>query len=136
IQGDAFLDVSQLTGLVQPLAPWVGWGAKFLDYDRDGPLDLFMTSGHVMDNVAVLGNGSRWAQPIQLFHNEGGRYREVSREAGPAFQRDMVGRAMCLGDLDNDGRQDMVVSCIEGRPLLLRNVLATPNHWIGLQLVG
>ncbi len=136
IQTDMFMDVSQIANLVQPTSLWVGWGTKFLDYDRDGHLDLFMTSGHVMDNIAILGKGGLYAQPIQLFHNEGNRFTEVSKEAGPAFLSNLVGRAACLADIDNDGRQDLIVSNIEGKPLLLRNVYESPNHWLGLQLVG
>jgi hypothetical protein len=137
LKDGVFLDISEQAGLMFTMAPWVGWGCKFLDYDDDGLLDIFMTSGHVMDNAEILGKGSRYRQPMQLFHNEGhDRFTEVSARAGPAFKTEIVGRAACLGDLDNDGKQDLVVTNIEGRPLLLRGVFPMQNHWLGLQLIG
>ncbi len=137
MQRGVFLDISHDAGGLQSTLPWVGWGAKFVDYDGDGLLDLFTTSGHVMDNAHVLGKAKQYAQPIQLFHNIGNdKFVDVSGNAGPAFQHNLVGRAACVGDLDNEGRQDIVVSNIEGRPLLLHNVCPSANHWLGLQLVG
>jgi hypothetical protein len=132
-----FIDISQQAGLVQGLQPYVGWGAKFLDYDRDGLLDLLVANGHVMDNVAMQGKGATYAQPMLLYHNVGNaRFDRIAPEDAAPLQLNLVARALCVGDIDNDGRQDVLLSNIEGQPLLLRNACENANHWLGLQLVG
>jgi hypothetical protein len=132
-----FIDISQQAGIVQGMQPYVGWGARFIDYDRDGLLDLAVANGHVMDNVALQGKGAQYAQPMLLYHNVGNaRFERVDPADAPPLQQNLVARALCIGDIDNDGRQDILISNIEGQPLLLRNVGQNTNHWLGLQLVG
>lgn len=133
----SFMDNSSLIGLEDTARPWVSWGTKFLDYDNDGRLDLFLASGHVMDNVSNLGKGKEYRQPIQLLHQEtNGKFIDVSSVAGSAFQTRIAGRGVCVGDLDNDGRPDLLISNIDGPPLLLRNACSSSGHWIGIKLVG
>ena len=136
IDVDTFMDHSQQLGILEKTYRWISWGARFLDYDRDGQLDLFIVNGHVMDNAHILGKGRVYDQPLQLFRNEGRRFKEVSSEAGPSFGRKMVGRALCTGDLNNDGLVDAVVSNMEGRPLVLENSSNPAGNWVGFYLKG
>jgi len=134
---DSFIDIAARVGLDRSPQPWVGWGTRFLDYDRDGRLDLFLVNGHVMDNVHVLRKGNQYLQPLLLFRQEAsGLFSDVSGAAGPAFQRPISGRAAAFGDLDNDGRPDVLVSNVDGPHLLLRNAAEPRGDWLGLHLVG
>jgi hypothetical protein len=78
----------------------------------------------------------KYKEPLLLFHHEGDSLRDVSSEAGPAFQKDFSARGLAVGDYDNDGRLDVLVSNNGGAPLLLRNCAGEGNHWVGLKLVG
>ena len=99
-----------------------GFGTGWIDYDNDGRLDLFVTNGAVNIIEGQRGQPVPYRQHSQLFHNEGGgRFRDVSREAGPFFDRLLVGRGVAFGDLDNDGDVDMVVTTNNGPAVVLLN---------------
>jgi hypothetical protein len=80
------------------------------------------------------GYGVRYRQPPLLFRNTGGRYRDVSPEAGPAFRKELSARGLAVGDYDNDGRVDALLANNGMAPTLLRNESAERNHWIGVRL--
>lgn len=116
---------------------WVGWTAKFLDYDNDGWLDLVVANGHSQDNARQVEADRSYAQPALLYHNEQGNlFRDVSAQGGGAFQQPFVGRGGSVGDFDNDGRVDVLLVDEEGAPKLLHNDDKSSNHWIGIRLVG
>jgi len=71
-----------------------------------------------------------------LFRNTGSRLEDISHESGPIFSKPLAGRGMALGDFNNDGAVDVLVSQNNARPVLLRNVSAGKNHWLGLKLIG
>jgi enediyne biosynthesis protein E4 len=131
-----FQDVSLTSGFGPPTMSTLGWGAGFLDYDNDGRNDIFLANGHVYPDIDRLNLGTTWKEHNQLFHNEGGRFREVTAEAGPGFQELHSARGSAFGDLDNDGDVDILVNNIDEAPSLLRNEGAAGNHWIGFRLVG
>jgi hypothetical protein len=132
----AFLDAGLDSGLVEKMDRWVAFGTKFFDYDRDGLPDLIVTSGHVINNTAAVYPGTQQRQPIQLFHNSGSAFVETTDRLGPKARRLLVGRSLAVGDLDNDGRLDVVISQNEGEPLILRNLSTDTNHWLSLLLAG
>ena len=78
----------------------------------------------------------KYREPLLLFHQEHGKLRNVSTEAGPAFAREFPARGLAVGDFDNDGRLDVLIGNNGGAPLLLRNQAGTSNHWLGLKLRG
>jgi hypothetical protein len=129
--GGLFHDIAGETELARIGRPYVGFGVKFFDQDNDGDNDLVTANGHVADNADRLRRGDRYAQPTLLFRNDGGRFHDITAAAGPAFTRPIVGRAVCAGDLDDDGRVDLVITNLEGPPLLLRNRVPASRRDVG-----
>jgi enediyne biosynthesis protein E4 len=133
---ESFVDEASSNGIAAATQLLSVWGAKFFDYDADGWPDLFLANGHPDDRVEGAGTGVRYKEPLLLFHNEGGRYRDVSAEAGPAFRKDLSGRGLAVGDFDNDGRVDVLVANNGMAPVLLHNEAGPANHWLGVRLQG
>jgi hypothetical protein len=135
--GDAaFADVTGALGLRSPTIPFLGWGTGFLDYDNDGWLDLFVANGHAYPQVDRFDWGMTWAQRPLLFHNRGGtRFEEVAAATGSGLAAVVPARGAAFGDLDNDGRIDVVINNHDQRPTILRNV-APSGHWISIALTG
>jgi len=113
-----------------------GWGVKFFDYDNDGNLDLFIANGHPDDKIESHSSHVTYKEPLLLFHNNGRTLENVSDLAGPAFAQSFAARGMAVGDFNNDGALDVLVSVNGGSPVLLKNVSAPENHWLGVRLVG
>jgi hypothetical protein len=133
---ESFADEAERNGLAAATLVISCWGLKLFDYDNDGWPDLFLANGHPDDMLDGSFHGVRYRQPPMLFHNEGGRYRNVSVEAGPAFRKEYSARGLAVGDLDNDGRVDVLVANNGMAPLLLRNESGGENHWLGVKLQG
>src|SRR5579875_3136717 len=126
---------------VSGLAPMTllhsGWGIHFLDYDNDGRKDLLVAQGHDLDTVELNYPQLHYKEPMLLARNLGeGKFVNVSAQSGAVFAQPWVGRGMAVGDLDNDGRLDAVVTTNGGAAHLLHNETATRNHWLSLLLVG
>ena len=132
-----FEDQTPTSGMAGDSMPWVGWGCGLADFDNDGWPDCFVSNGHVDDNLVLLGQNTSYAHPPLLHRNmAGSRFRLATRDAGPYFDSDHVGRGAAFGDFDNDGDIDIVVNHKDGAPALLRNDTKSSNHWIRLSLVG
>ncbi len=126
-----------ISGLAQITLLHSGWGIHFFDYDNDGLKDLLVAQGHDLDTVELNFPQLRYREPMLLARNLGkGKFLDVSRAAGDVFQQPWVGRGMAVGDLDNDGRLDAVVSTNDGPPHVLHNGTESGNHWLRLLLVG
>jgi len=113
-----------------------GWGLKFFDYDNDGNTDLFVVNGHPDDKIEQHSSRVTYKEPLLLFRNTGNRFENVSASAGPAFAQNLAGRGLAIGDFDNDGAVDALVTGNGEVPLLLKNVAAIRNHWLGVRLIG
>src|SRR5712664_4048894 len=113
-----------------------GWGVKFFDYDNDGNLDLFIANGHPDDKIEAHSSHVTYKEPLLLLHNNGRTLENVSDLAGPAFAQSFAARGMAVGDFNNDGALDVLVSVNGDAPVLLKNVAARGNHWLGLRLIG
>jgi hypothetical protein len=134
--GGAFEDVSAAAGLRTSAEP-VGFGTKLFDMDNDGDRDIYLTNGHVVDNVALYRPGSSFAQKDLIYENAGGgRFRDVSAQAGPAVQVPRIGRGLAVADFDNDGALDVVISTQGQAPDLLRNQGVRGRAWIEIRARG
>ena len=137
--GDHFTDVSFRSKTAPSSLPYVGWGTAFLDYDDDGLLDIIAVNGHVYPQLdkARLGASAPYRQRRLLYHNRGdGTFDEVSAEFGPVLTEERVSRGLAVGDLDNDGRLDVVVNDLDGGAQVLHNELEGAGHWLLVKLKG
>lgn len=133
---ETFDDVAESTGMARVTRQMSGWGIKSFDYDNDGKLDLFIANGHPDDHIEKHSNGVSYKEPLLLFHNNGHGLEDVSANAGSVFSERFAARGMAVGDFNNDGAIDVLIAINNGAPLLLKNVAARGNHWLGLKLVG
>ncbi len=126
-----------LAGLAAMTLLHSGWGIHFFDYDNDGLKDLLVTQGHDLDTIELNFPQLRYKEPMLLARNlGGGRFTDVSKGSGSVFSEAWVGRGMAVGDLDNDGRMDAVVTTNGGAVHILHNETPGGNHWLTLNLVG
>jgi hypothetical protein len=113
-----------------------GWGLRFFDYDNDGDPDLILANGHPDDMVEVQSLKVKYKEPLLMFENVNGKYKNVSAGAGVAFTKDWPSRGLSVGDYDNDGDLDVLVINNGEAPILLKNEGGSRNNWLGLQLVA
>jgi hypothetical protein len=132
----AYRDVAAQAGLAAPSLPLSGFGARFLDYDNDGRVDLMVANGHPFAPVARVWPGVTYAERPQLFENAGAGYVEVAARRGEALARPYVGRGLATGDYDDDGDADVLLLCVGEPPRLLRNDGGERASWIGVALVA
>jgi len=129
-----FNDVSQQVGLGKNQL--LGWGIAFVDVDDDGWKDIVLANGHVYPEVDNSQVGDRYLQKTLLYRNLGnGRFQDITGEAGPAFQQARPARGLAVGDVDGDGRQEIVIVNMNEIPSLLKN-LGPRQHSIRVRLVG
>jgi hypothetical protein len=128
---------TRTTGLAAQGSGYVGFGTAFLDMDLDGWEDLVMVNGHVRRFPTKCGLEQR----SLLYRNQGtGQFADVSVQGGAYFDALHRGRGLAAGDLDNDGRPDLVISHLNQPVVLLHNAPQgkdlAPRHWLGIDLRG
>jgi hypothetical protein len=136
--GDGTFDYSTVTsGLGAISLLHSAWGVRFMDYDNDGWKDLFIVQSHVMDTIQVNEPHLHYREsPLLLWNDKGKKFVDVSAVSGDVFQQKWAARGMAIGDIDNDGKVDVVVTENDGPAWILRNQTPTHNHWITFQLTG
>ena len=146
-QGEYFTDVSFRSATAPASLPYVGWGTAFFDYDNDGWQDLMVINGHVypqLDN-ANLGASAAYRQRRLLYRNRGSAgsgpassilFEEVAEQFGQVLSEARVSRGLALGDLDNDGRLDVVINDLDGKAQVLHNERPTTGNWLLVKLAG
>ncbi len=132
-----FTDVAGAAGIGAISMPFLGFGAKFFDYDNDGWPDLFIANGHVDAQVEGQSFGVGYAERPFLFHNlKNGKFDEIAEKSGPALARKYVGRAVVVADFWNRGRLDLLITDLDASPVLMRNEVPSPGHWLRIKLLG
>lgn len=122
----AFEEASASSGLLALSQPWSGWSCGLVDLDNDGRLDMFIACG---------GLDTHESQPNRVLHNLGGRFADVSGDAGSDFAVSRVHRGVAFADFDNDGRIDAAVTSLN-QPLELWMNRSPLQHWLQLKLKG
>jgi len=132
-----FTIATDSAGLGEPSLLFVGFGTTFLEADNDGDQDLYVTNGHVMDDIESYSDAITYRERDFIFENLGdGRFAERGKTAGPFFLERAVGRGVAVLDFDRDGRMDLALSRNGGLAALLHNETARERHWISLRLRG
>ncbi len=131
-----FEDVTETSGIAAMTTRFTAWGTGIFDFDNDGNKDIFAAGSAILDNSMEV-NHTPYPLPNFLYRNLGSmRFKDVSGEAGAGFSVPAAHRGAAFGDLNNDGKIDIVVTVLNGEPQLLMNRTQNHNHWIILKLVG
>jgi hypothetical protein len=133
--GKFFTDVSREAGL--GVHQFLGWGAAFIDVDDDGWPDLIEANGHVYPEVEGKQLGDTYYQPTLLYQNLGnGKFRDITESAGTGFRTPRPSRGLAIGDLDGDGRPEIVLVNMNSTPTLLHNFAPPSGHSLNVSLTG
>jgi hypothetical protein len=131
-----FEDVTDATGIAAMTTRFTAWGTGIFDFDNDGNKDIFTAGSAILDNSMEV-NHKPYHLPNLLYRNLGNMvFKDVSGQAGASFSIPAAHRGAAFGDLNNDGKIDIVVTVLNGEPQLLMNRSPNQNHWIILKLVG
>jgi hypothetical protein len=133
---ESFEDQAGATGIANATRLMSGWGLKFFDFDNDGDLDLFLANGNPDDLIEQIHPQVKYEEPPLLFRNNGKLFQDISPQSGPVFSQPLSARGLAIGDFNNDGAVDVLISVNNGAPLLLKNNAAAQNHWLGIRLIG
>jgi len=117
----------------------LGFGCFFFDYDLDGWPDIFVANGHIDPDIQRVQANVKYAMPPHLFRNMGnGKFEEVTKSVGAAFQVPRVARGAAYADIYNDGRLDVLMATNGGPAVLFRNEATNgaANHSLRVKLVG
>jgi hypothetical protein len=138
----AYDDIATPSGIGLATRNTLGFGCAFLDADLDGMLDLAVANGHIDETVRNIRGNTGYAQPPQLFLNQGvlnqggARFVDVASEVGGGFDRAKVGRGLAYGDFDRDGDLDILLTTNNGPAFLYRNDQTAGNRSIRFRLQG
>jgi len=137
VKAGVYDDVATAAGIGGASKSTLGFGCIFLDVDLDGALDLAVANGHIDETVRNIRGNVGYAQPPQLFLNQGsGRFREVAAEVGGEFEKPRVGRGLAYADFDRDGGLDILLTTNNGPAALFRNEQLAGNRSVRFELQG
>ena len=132
-----FADISWNAGIAQPTYPYVGWGTAFFDMDNDGWDDIFVANGHVYPQMDQVKGGVPYRQPLQLLRNKRDKtFQDVTALSGLDKLPLQSRRGAAFGDVNNDGKVDVLLMNVGEPPTLLLNRTESSNHAVLFKLVG
>jgi hypothetical protein len=135
--GKTYEDIAAQAGVGLPSRNTLGFGCVFFDANLDGWLDLAVANGHIDETVRNIRGNVGYAQPPQLFLNNGkGSFHDVAAELGGSFDQPKVGRGLAYADFDRDGDLDLLLTTNNGPAYLYRNDQLSGNRSIRFRLVG
>ena len=136
--GEFFTDQTYSSGTGDASLPYLAWGVNLFDFDHDGFQDIFIANGHIHDNVTLIDSSTTYAQLNHLFrNNRNGTFTDVTTESGSGLALQRSSRGSAVGDIDNDGDLDLVVSNVgKGVDILRNDGGHRSGNWINLKLVG
>lgn len=130
-------DVTIASGLSGPTYQPVGWGTAFFDADNDGDLDLAFANGHVMDNISAFEPHLSYPQANMLLINQGkGTFTDETGTLAPGLLEKRVSRGLAVGDVNGDGRLDLLFTNTNDQPNLFLNHCQQPGAWLIIRLRG
>ena len=132
----SFSYVTKSSGMGRMSMLHSGWGLRAFDYDNDGWQDLLIAQGHDLDTIELTNPQLRYKEPLLLARNTGHGFVDVSASSGSVFHEAWAARGLAIGDLNNDGKIDAVVTTNDGPVHVLHNETQNGNHWIILKLIG
>ena len=136
-QGDRFLDVASKAGLAAPTLARVKWGTGFGDFDNDGWPDIVVANGNFSSLLDTLPKEIRFAQSLQIFRNQGNlTFEDIADQAGLNTGKMYSRRGTAFGDINNDGKLDMVVFNAGASPSVFLNETVNSNHRVLFRLIG
>jgi hypothetical protein len=137
-QGDkGFVDIADSAGIARATYFWVGWGVGFIDVDNSGWPDIFVSHGHVYPQMDIIKGGAPYKEPVELFRNNRNHtFSDITSLAGldklPLLSR----RGVAFGDVNNDGKTDILMLNVAGPPTLLINRTENGSHAVLFKLTG
>ena len=135
--GQGFCDDRTFAAGIGVNTRWLGWATAFVDLGNDGWLDLFLANGHVYPEVAQLKTEAAYAQRKVVYVNRGnGRFEDVTEQLGAPATTPRAARGAAVGDVDNDGDVDIVISNVNAPPDLFRTDTEAGRHWLLVKLTG
>ena len=137
-QGEkGFLDIADSAGISRPTYFWVGWGTGFFDPENTGWPDIFVAHGHVYPQMDLIKGGAPYKEPVQLFRNNRNRtFSDSTSLSGLDKLPPLSRRGVAFGDVNNDGKVDILILNVAGPPTLLINRTQSSNHAALFRLVG
>jgi len=137
VAGGYYQDIATAAGIGLPSMNTLGFGCVFADLNLDGSLDLAVANGHIDETVRNIRGNVGYAQPPQLFLNDGrAHFHDVAAAMGREFASPKVGRGLAYGDFNRDGNLDLLMTTNNGPAYLFRNDNRTGNRGIRFRLIG
>lgn len=131
-----FTEITNKVGLGMISIPASGFGARFLDYNNDGSIDLFVHNGHPFEPINKLFPETTYKEAPFLFEKFSEGFRDVAKDRSAPLKKLYAGRGLAMGDFDNDGDSDLLLINVGEPPALLKNDGGNQNRWVGINLVG
>jgi hypothetical protein len=132
-----FVDITNPSGMARVTFPFVGWGTGFVDFTNSGWDDIFIANGHIYPQIDQAHMGVFYREPFLLFrNNRDSTFRDIAPLTMLGKMPLLSRRGVAFGDINNDGKVDVLVLNVDAPPTLLLNCTQSSNHAVLLKLIG